>query len=354
MPEPKTSRPEQPFDLDSMLNEALSLHDQQNLEQAESWYRQILLLSPEHFTALHGLGILLRQRGEFAAAVHLLQDAVRLQPRSALAHLNLGLAYWNLVRPEEAVVQYRYSLMLRPDNPDALLNLAAALADLHQLEEALAVLDRLLVLQPDSANAHLNRGIALKELAHYEEALESLDQALSLAPDLAAAYWAKGDVLHALECPDEAIKSLKKAFNLKPAYAAGAWINHGHSLARQGRFEEALEAYGNALKLNPGLSDAPIYRAEILLELHRPQEALDGLERARSICPAQASLLLQRGIVLMHLHRLEEAQTCFEQALAFPPGPGGEQLTPSERLDLITVCERALARKFFLHRQPNR
>ena len=197
MIDPMPSNPEPRPELDFMLEEALALHGQGALEPAEAMYRHILALEPHHFTAMHCLGSLRNQCGDYEVAAKILGEALQINPRSALAHFNLGVALWNLHRPEEALAHYQYSLILQPGNANALMNRATALQALGRQEEALASLDKFLTLQPDAPEGHLNRGIVLQGLLRLDEALASLDLAIALKPDLAEAHMARGNVLFA-------------------------------------------------------------------------------------------------------------------------------------------------------------
>ena len=55
------------------------------------------------------------QRGDHLQAVERFREVIRLMPRYAMAHFNLGLALELLGRREEAVVHYRRSLDIEPN-----------------------------------------------------------------------------------------------------------------------------------------------------------------------------------------------------------------------------------------------
>lgn len=148
----------------SLLDEALRLHDQGALAQAEALFQEILRQEPGHFIALHQLGVLRNQQGDFEGGAAKLEAALRLTPRSALAHFNLGISLGHLARPEEALAHYHYSLALKADQPEALRNCAATLMALGRLEEAEASLEKLLALDDGDPEASRLLGLVREEL----------------------------------------------------------------------------------------------------------------------------------------------------------------------------------------------
>src|SRR5271168_3178743 len=86
---------------------ALQHHQAGRLAEAETLYRQILAVQPNHADALHFLGVMAQQVGRHDAAVDWIRKAIALHPHNATAHSNLGEAYRKLGRLEEAVAACR-------------------------------------------------------------------------------------------------------------------------------------------------------------------------------------------------------------------------------------------------------
>ena len=79
--------------------------------------------------------------------------------------------------------------------------------------------------------------------------------------------------------------------------------------------EEALAAYGEALRLHPGNAAAIyIHRGEILAQLKRYEEALAAYEQTVRLAPERIDLYFKKGHTLRRLGKLEEAQQCYEKA----------------------------------------
>ena len=63
-----------------MLEKALALHKQGQYAAAEDLYQRVLLLQPQHFDALHLLGVAARQRGDADMAITWLRQAIAVDP----------------------------------------------------------------------------------------------------------------------------------------------------------------------------------------------------------------------------------------------------------------------------------
>lgn len=264
MPKPPIHR-SQPPNIQKAIQQAVGFHKQGKLKDAERLYQAVLKLRPDHFDALHLLGVLRAQQGSPQEAVKLISHALERQPHSAEAHSNLGSALAALNRHVEATASYDKALAIKPAHTDALYNRGSALAQLNRHEEAVASYDKALAIQPN-ASAFYNRGNALKALNRHEEAIASYDQALAIKPDHVDALYNRGNALAKLNRYEEAILSFDKALTLKPDHA-DALTNRGNALQALNRHEEALASYDKALTLKPdykyAFGDAAHCRAHI-------------------------------------------------------------------------------------------
>lgn len=209
---------QQTLRIQQTIQKALSLHQQGRLEEAAWVYEGVLQARPNHFDALHFLGVVRLQQGNLEAAVELITRALRREPRSADAHSNLGNVLAELGRHEEAVASYERALALKPDHADALYNRGTALEALNRYEEAVASYDGALALNPDHADALINRGNALHALNRHEAAIATYDEALAVEGDHATALYNRGAALLKLKRYGEAASSFEQALELRPDY----------------------------------------------------------------------------------------------------------------------------------------
>ena len=304
--------------IEDKFQQALAFHQRGRLKQAETFYREILAQLPDHFDALHMLGVIEAQRKNPQAALELIDRALELKPDSAEALSNRGVALGELKRHEEALASYDRALLLKPDYAEALNNRGMALRDLKRHEEALACYDRALQFKPDYAEALNNRGVVLGELKRHEEALASYDRALQLKPDYAAALNNRGAALGDLKRYEEALASYDRALQLRPRYV-DALNNRGFALTRLRRYEEALAGYELALQLKPDYTEALNNRGNALAGMKRTEDALASYDRALQLRPDYAEAYGNRGNALLAMKRHEDAAKSFARLLALMP-----------------------------------
>lgn len=140
------------------LEQAVRLHRNGRLDEAEGAYRRILVSDPNHAQSWHLLGMIAAQRGQNEEAVALIGRSLALQPDVAEAHYNVGVALQVLRRTEEAVDAYRRALKLKPNVAGTHLQLSIALQELGLATPALAAVDQALAIDPASAQAWHVRG----------------------------------------------------------------------------------------------------------------------------------------------------------------------------------------------------
>ncbi len=85
-----------------------------DLAEAERIYRRILTARPDHFDALHLLGVIANRTGRPAEAELLIRRAIGVAPRVAAAHYNLGMVYLRQGDPEGAGACFEKALEIDP------------------------------------------------------------------------------------------------------------------------------------------------------------------------------------------------------------------------------------------------
>ena len=236
--------------LPQAIEEAIGLHRQGRLAEAETMYRAIIAAQPDHFDALHLLGVMRAQQKKFDEAADLIVAALRANPRASEAHFHLGAALAAQNRHDAAVTSFKNALAIRPDYADAHNNLGVSLEALHRYDEAIASYRAALAVKPDHADAHSNLGNMLQALHRYDEAIASYRRALAIKPDHADACNNIGNTLQALGRHEEAIASYRQALAIRPDYA-NAHNNLGNALSVLHRYGEAIASYREVLRLDP-------------------------------------------------------------------------------------------------------
>jgi tetratricopeptide (TPR) repeat protein len=292
--------------VDEALGQGVAHHQAGRLDLANGKYREVLAAVPDHAAALHNLGVIAFQLGQYEPALELINKAIQQDRSIPSYYITRGLALYGLKRLDEAIVAYAQAIALKPDFAEALLNRGLALEEQRRFDEALESYDRAIALKPDLAEALSNRGNVLRALGRLADALESHDRAVALKPDLAETYYNRGNTLRDLDRLDEAASSYHRALALSPDFPELLY-NRGEASRKLGRLDEAIADYDRALTLKPDYPAALVNRGLALQQLKRLEDALESYDRALAICPDYALALDNRGKLLRHLKRFEEA-----------------------------------------------
>jgi tetratricopeptide (TPR) repeat protein len=244
-----------PAALAQAVEEAVSLYRQGRLAEAEKICARVLRARADWFDALHLLGLIKLQGGKAGAACAHLEQALKLNPASAPAMSNLGMALAALNRDQEALAMLDRAIALAPSQLEAIGNRGNVLMKLGRPADALAAFDRALVLAPGFPGALVGRGNALSALGRHTEALAQYDAVLAVAPAHAEIHVNRGSTLLALGRGGEAAAAYDRALALRPDYLK-ALIGRGAARQAQNLQREALTDFERALALDKSNADA--------------------------------------------------------------------------------------------------
>src|SRR5215467_580720 len=149
------AKPEQELSAEEWFLRAVSFFgtDRENSQEEAECYRHALELRPDYPEAHNNYAVLLRRRGEDAAAAEHYREALRARRDYPEAHANYAglLASWG--NAAGAILHYKEALATRPEHADAHLGLANILAMSGRLAEAESHYREVLRLRPRSAEA---------------------------------------------------------------------------------------------------------------------------------------------------------------------------------------------------------
>jgi tetratricopeptide (TPR) repeat protein len=224
------------------IQAGVQAHQSGDLRRAETFYREILKVAPNHPDALHLLGMVALHSERYKEAVDLIGRSVRIATNMPSFHFDLGMALAGDGQLGAAVEAYRRAVILDPKFAEAWARLGDVLYESGQLDPAESAAKRALELRIDLADAHNVLGKVMHAKGELEQAHLSLRQAVAIWPDYGEACNNLGEALKDLGQWDEAIFWCRRALKLSPNFALAHW-NLGLMLLRQGDMENGWPEY---------------------------------------------------------------------------------------------------------------
>ena len=286
------------IDLVESFNNAYRLQQEGRLVEAETLYRAVLDVAPEHPGSHHLLGLVEHQLGRHEPALQSIKRAIALNDSEPNYHNNLGTVYRALGRIEEAIACYRHAVGLKPDFAAALNNLGSTLLQKGDLAQAQRALERALAVKADYAGAWFNLGNVLAARDEHAKAVEHYRRALAIDANHFDALNNLGAALSELDECSEAALCYQRVLALQPANAA-AHNNFGRVLAQRDELDAAIAHFKEAIALQPHAIDAHINLGNVLLEKGEAGTAHLSYERALTIDPAHESAHWNDGLALL-------------------------------------------------------
>ncbi len=244
-----------PFNVAQALQEAVSLHQQGRLRDAEKLYARTLKAAPDNFDALHLLGLIKAQSGQLGEAYRLMSAALKINPDAPDALINIANVLHALKRDTEALACLDGALAARPGDLEALLYRANALSALNRPEEALATFDAVLARDPRRGDARLNRGTILATMGRHTQAIADFDAVLAQAPNHIEALYNRGTALLELGRQAEALTAFDRVLSQAPRHMR-AWNNRGRVQQTLNRHDDAIASFEKAIALDKDNADA--------------------------------------------------------------------------------------------------
>jgi tetratricopeptide (TPR) repeat protein len=246
--------------MNTTFQQAFTLHQQGEVEQAKLLYEDILQRDPSHFDALHMLGVAVTNEDP-SRAVQLLSKALEINANMPECFNNAANALMKLGQHALALECCRHSIALEGGNWTTYANAAEALRNLQRQEDALVSINAAISIKPTMAKLYSNRGNLFKELGQHEQALLEYQTAIELDPEDATFYVNRGLAYQDLNLIYPAIESQEKAIALDPQLGA-AHDNLAKLYLLNGNFQSGWGMYhwrwkGRSLKTQPLKNSKP-------------------------------------------------------------------------------------------------
>lgn len=268
------------------------------------------------------LGVAYTKEGRLEDAERAFEKALAFQPSVPETRQNLGRLYARQERWTEAAEQFEHAAALRPGNAEDRLLLSQALVTLGEDARAEALAKELLEEIDDRAEPLIVLATVALKRAEPARAMQWLLQAVKVDPGNGTAWYQKARAHLLLGERSEAVDAFREALALQPD-SFEAHYDFAAFLLNEGSLDEARPLLARAYVLAPPPHRAPIRETLLQLPGASPEEfqaladvdagrgdpsgALRWLERALAQAPGAPRLVLAQARILWRTQRRDEA-----------------------------------------------
>lgn len=301
---------------DATLSEAYATaarvyHAYQLQAPAEACYRNAATLAPKDFRWPYLLGHLLRDAGRLEEAAQSFQAALRRDPDSAVAMIQLARLQLALNRPRPAVALLEQARKTDGFQAPASYELGNAALSQRDYATAAERFREVLTLQPKASRAHYSLAMALRGLGRLEEARRELGLRGDKAPSM----------------PDPLITEVRTL-----STGVGTHQYRARQAVDQHRFDEAAKEFRAMLELQPDNVDAQVGLSRCLYLQGDKDASEQELRRAVAQNPDHARANYFLGRALEARGKPDEAAEHYRRTIALDPKHGGAQFFYAGRL----------------------
>ncbi|HEU0174147.1 MAG TPA: FG-GAP-like repeat-containing protein [Blastocatellia bacterium] len=198
-------------------------------------------LKREQLYRLNNIGVAFMEQFKHEDAVKQFKQALERDPNFAVARINLALAYYYLNDSRAAVEEARAGVKLAPDSPNAHYALAAALRNEKLYDEALAEFNKVLSIDPRDSATNIQIGQLHAQKQQYPQAIAAFQRAIESEPYNATAVYS---LAQAMIRSGQAAEGRKALDRFQQLQASGYKTTLGNLYGEKGRYAEAVVSAG--------------------------------------------------------------------------------------------------------------
>lgn len=152
-------------------------------KDAERLWSKTLQTTPNSAVAHGNLGRAYLEQDRLEEAIYEFNAALKIRPRSYKAHYNLGFAYEKKGLLKEAIQQYEKTLNLKPGYSNAHFNLGNIYKQQGLLDKAIIAYQNVIEIDPEDIEARNNLGVAFAMQGKLNNAIMEWENVLKIDPD---------------------------------------------------------------------------------------------------------------------------------------------------------------------------
>lgn len=262
----------------------------------------------------HELGVAYYRTGKLLPAEQAFARAVKENPDDLESVQMLGLTYYRLGRPADAIPFLEKVRQWTPNaNADANYVLGLCYVNTRRFDDARVAFATQFDILPNSGPAFLLLSKMLMQLNFPENAAESAKKAIGLAPELPLAHFLIGEYYLSKSDTDQALREFEKERAINPANGA-VYDRLGDVYTRLGKYQQAQESLAKAIALDKSSTGPFIQMGKVLLRRDDPQTSLLYLQHAEKMDPGNYLTHTLLGQAYRSLGRTGDAKKEIEMA----------------------------------------
>ncbi len=263
------------------------------------------------------LGVMVRNV-DWKDEVTLWADAKNKSPNLVRPYNNLGEAYDNLGKYDEAITEFEGALKINPNYFFGLNNLGNIYGKQRKLPQAIVYFQKALEQKPDYGPAHYNLARAFHLIGKRKEAAQSYRQAIKSNPYFEQAFYNLAYLAMELSLFDEAVENFNKFLAMQPNHSK-AHFGLANGLMMKGHLDLALAEYRKSAELDPTFAFPYLNIANIQMQTKNIPAAIENFEKALRINPSMPAVHLSLGMVYRQLGSKEKTLAHLKESLRLAP-----------------------------------
>jgi tetratricopeptide (TPR) repeat protein len=245
--------------------------------------------------AFYLTGVKFYLSGRYHAAAAAFEGSVLLRPTFARGYVELGSSYLELRKHKSAERAFAKASGIQDDSCAA-CGLAMSYSYQHRYDEAEKTFAKAMRLNPNDTCAYRQSGMMYYDQERYEEAIVPFKQAIRLEPDKST-YFLVGNSYVWLKQYQAGVEAYQEALRLDPKYAA-AHRQLAIAFNYLERNEQAIEEYKRAIDLNPEDVEAHWALGLLYESMNNKQGVAEEFRTLQAIDADVAASLLERSALL--------------------------------------------------------
>lgn len=281
--------------------------------QVEDNIEKIISLCPEMPEAYYSLGVNLVEQSKLSEAIKNLKKAISLKDEDNF-ELALGNAQYLSNNFDDAEKAYNKVLTNDANSIKAMQGLSAVYLKQNKDLQAEEILRRAIQVSSDEAILFYNLGIVLEKLERYDEAYQSYKAAVERKSPYPTAQINLAKLLFSAGKIDEAERLFRQASLYEPKNPS-IWLGIAAVQTQKNDFNAAISNTEKAISLDPGMLEAKVNQAVLLIKLDKKEEGLEKLIGLKQSNADNYKVISSLGWAYLENKKLELAKENLEAAL---------------------------------------